>query len=412
MAPIKPIEWQDDSDAFTLAGDPSWSNYTVSTDVNMQQAGTVTLLGRANTQNRPQSHQAAYQLRASNSGAWSIVKVNSGGGVTTLSSGNRTALGLNTWHTLKLGFSGNTISASLDGAALATVTDASFTTGQIGLGVQGYQTDQFDNLTVTPNAAGNLAGVLKGQESGRCLDVPNATQTDGTTLALWDCTGGTNQQWTATPSKQLMVYGTKCLDAFGQGTADGTPVAIWTCTGGTNQQWTINPDGTVVGVQSGKCLEVAKHATTNSSPVDLWTCNGGANQKWFRGNTVGQLKGQESGRCVDLPAGNQTNGTRPALYDCNGGGNQDWTSTASGQLTVYDSKCLDIVGGTADGSAVDIWDCTGNANQQWTVNADGTIVNPASGKCLDATAHGTTNGTLLEIWTCTAGANQKWARTT
>jgi hypothetical protein len=35
--------------------------------------------------------------------------------------------------------------------------------------------------------------------SGRCLDDPNASTADGTQLVLWDCNGGTNQQWTALP---------------------------------------------------------------------------------------------------------------------------------------------------------------------------------------------------------------------
>ena len=282
VAPIQPINWQDDSDAFTLMGDPSWSNYTVSTDVDMQQAGTVTLLGRANTQTRPQNRQAAYQLRISDTGAWSIAKHDTSNNTTTLASGTAAALGTNTWHNLKLGFSGTQITASLDGTTLGTVIDGSYATGQIGLGVVGYQTDQFDNLSITPNGAGTSGAVLRGQESGRCVDVPNNTQTNGTAPALWDCNSGANQLWTASTAKQLQVYGNKCLDATGFGTADGTPVEIWDCNGGTNQQWTLNSDGTIVGVQSGKCLDVTAHATANGSPLELWTCGGGANQKWSR----------------------------------------------------------------------------------------------------------------------------------
>ncbi len=286
VAPVQPINWQDDSDAFTLIGDPSWANYTVSTDVNMQQAGTVTLLGRANTQLRPQNRQAAYQLRISNTGAWSIAKHTTTNATTTLTSGTRSGLGLNIWHNLKLGFSGTQITATLDGATLGTVNDGSYSTGQIGLGVVGYQTDQFDNLTVTPNAGPTpptqTVGVLRGQESGRCVDVPGATEANGTVVALWDCNVAANQSWTATSSKQLTVYGTKCLDASGAGTTDGTPVLIWDCTGGTNQQWTINADGTIVGVGSGKCLDATGHGTTNGTKLEIWTCNGGANQKWAR----------------------------------------------------------------------------------------------------------------------------------
>ncbi|MET8090518.1 ricin-type beta-trefoil lectin domain protein [Micromonospora sp. NPDC005220] len=284
VAPVQPINWQDDSEAFGLVGDTSWSNYTVSTDVNMQQAGTVTLLGRANTQLRPQNRQAAYQLRISNTGSWSIAKHTTSNTTTTLASGTRSALGLNTWHNIKLGFSGTQITATLDGATLGTVNDASYGAGQVGIGVVGYQTNQFDNLTVTPNGPGdgNVGGVLRGQESGRCVDVPGASQTNGTVVALWDCNGGTNQSWTAAASRQLTVYGNKCLDVNGAGTTDGTAVQIYDCSGGTNQQWNVNPDGTIVGVGSGKCLDATAHGTANGTLLQIWTCTGGPNQRWSR----------------------------------------------------------------------------------------------------------------------------------
>ncbi|MEV6846127.1 ricin-type beta-trefoil lectin domain protein [Actinoplanes sp. NPDC051411] len=282
VAPVQPIEWQDDSDAYALVGDPAWSNYTVSTDVDMQQAGTVTLLGRANTQNRPQSHQAAYQLRIGNTGAWSIARNSSGGALTTLTSGSHAALGLNTWHTIALGFSGNQITASLDGTVLGQVTDIAFTSGQAGFGVVGYQTDQFDNLRVTANTGGgNLAGVLRGQESGRCVDVPGGATANGTAVALWDCNSGSNQQWTLTTGRQLQSLG-KCLDVNGAGAADGTVVQLWDCNSGSNQQWTVNSDGTVVGAGSGKCLDATGHGTANGTAIEIWTCNGGSNQKWDR----------------------------------------------------------------------------------------------------------------------------------
>ena len=411
VAPVKPIEWQDDSDAFTLIGDPTWSNYTVSVDVDLQQAGTVELLGRANTQNRPQSHQAAYELRISDTGAWSIVKSTANGILTTLASGTHAGLGLHGWHTIALGFSGNQIAVAVDGALVGGATDTSYTTGQVGFGVVGYQTDQFDNLAVTPNPAGNLAGILKGRQSGRCADVPGGSQTNGTQITLYDCNGGANQSWTLTPQGQLQVYGSKCLDVKDAGTADGTAVQIWDCNNGGNQQWTVNADGSIVNTGSGKCLDATSLGTANNTPLEIWTCNNGDNQQWDRGSISAPIVGTQSGRCVDVPGFNQANGTRPTLYDCNGGTNQTWTSTNSDQLTVYDTKCLTVIGGaTADGTGVEIRDCDGASDQQWLVRSDGQIIGVGSGKCLDATAQGTANNTPLEIWTCNNGDNQKWRR--
>ncbi len=410
VTPVKPIEWQDDSDAFSLLGDTTWSDYTVKADVDLQQAGTVELLGRAGTQNRPQSHQAAYELRVADTGAWSIAKSSAGGSVTTLASGSRTALGTHAWHTLALGFSGDRITATVDGAALGSAVDDSYSAGQVGIGVAGYQTDQFDNLSVTANPPGNHGGILKGRQSGLCADVPASSQANGTQVALWDCNGGGNQAWTLTPAGQLTIYGgAKCLDVDGGGTADGTAVQIYDCNDTAAQQWTVGSDGTVVNPGSGKCLDATGGGTSPGTLLEVWGCNGGANQAWARGSTTGAIRGRQSGRCVDVPGFSQTDGTKPTLWDCNGGSNQTWTSTATNQLTVYDSKCLGVAGGAAaDGSAVEINDCSGAAAQQWRVRSDGTIVNVASGTCLDATANGTANSTPLDIWSCDNGDNQHW----
>ncbi|GLL08155.1 ricin-type beta-trefoil lectin domain protein [Dactylosporangium matsuzakiense] len=123
-------------------------------------------------------------------------------------------------------------------------------------------------------------GPLRGAGSNRCLDVSGQSQADGALVQIWDCHGGTNQQWTATAGNQLTVYGNKCLDA--PGTAAGTRVQSWTCHGGANQQWRLNSNGTITGVQSGLCLDVTGNGTANGTAVVLWTCNGGANQRWTR----------------------------------------------------------------------------------------------------------------------------------
>ncbi|HTJ36926.1 MAG TPA: glycoside hydrolase family 97 catalytic domain-containing protein [Dactylosporangium sp.] len=124
---------------------------------------------------------------------------------------------------------------------------------------------------------------LKGNQSGRCADVPGASQTSGTQLALWDCNGGANQAFALSGSKQLLVYGgSKCLDVAGASTAAGAKVQIWDCNGQTNQQWNVNADGTVVGVGSGMCLDATANGTANGTPLEIWTCNGGSNQQWGR----------------------------------------------------------------------------------------------------------------------------------
>ncbi|RQW99506.1 extracellular catalytic domain type 1 short-chain-length polyhydroxyalkanoate depolymerase [Micromonospora inaquosa] len=140
----------------------------------------------------------------------------------------------------------------------------------------------FDSTSPTAAPPGGTAAPLRNTGANRCLDVPSRSQTNGTQLTLWDCNGGTNQQWTPTATKQLQVYGTKCLDAEGAGTSPGTRVIIWDCNGGTNQQWNLNTDGTVTGVQSGLCLTPNAAGTANGTPVVLGSCNGTTSQRWTR----------------------------------------------------------------------------------------------------------------------------------
>ncbi|MEU4770192.1 RICIN domain-containing protein [Actinosynnema sp. NPDC023794] len=127
---------------------------------------------------------------------------------------------------------------------------------------------------------GTAQGSITSVQSGRCADVSGVSTANGSAVHLWDCHGGTNQRWTHTASKQLVVYGNKCLDAYGAGTTPGTQTVIWDCHGGTNQQWNVNSDGTITSVQSGLCVDAYGGGTANGTRIVLWTCNNGANQKW------------------------------------------------------------------------------------------------------------------------------------
>jgi non-reducing end alpha-L-arabinofuranosidase len=159
-----------------------------------------------------------------------------------------------------------------------------------GVMTSGYPSDATENsvqANITAAGYGSSSGSTggTGQEivgagSGRCIDVPNSSTSNGTQVQIWDCNGNGNQRFTYTSGKQLMVYGNKCLDANGQGTADGTTVIIWDCNGQSNQQWNVNSNGTITGVQSGKCLDANGAGTANGTKVIIWSCNGQSNQQW------------------------------------------------------------------------------------------------------------------------------------
>jgi len=120
-------------------------------------------------------------------------------------------------------------------------------------------------------------GTLVNQ--GKCFDVPNWNVANGTRIDIWDCNGGTNQNWVLGSDGTIRpAFNTnKCLDLPDWQTANGTFVDIWDCNGGTNQQWTLGTDSTLRGY-GGDCIDNPDWQTGNGTDFDYWTCNGGSNQ--------------------------------------------------------------------------------------------------------------------------------------
>lgn len=120
---------------------------------------------------------------------------------------------------------------------------------------------------------------IVGAQSNRCVDIPNASTTNGTQAQLWDCAQRTSQAFTRTSAGELKVNG-KCLEASGSGTANGTRAVIWDCTGGANQRWNVNTNGTITNAHNGLCLDANGRGTANGTQIILWACSGATNQSW------------------------------------------------------------------------------------------------------------------------------------
>ncbi|MCZ7421999.1 non-reducing end alpha-L-arabinofuranosidase family hydrolase [Verrucosispora sp. WMMA2121] len=167
----------------------------------------------------------------------------------------------------------------------------------------------------TPPPSGS-ANEIVGSQSGRCVDVPNASRDNGTRVQLYDCNKQTNQSWTYTSNKQLRVYGDMCLDAGGSG--NGAAIQIYSCHSGTNQQWNVNSNGTISGVQSGRCLDV--WSTSNGAQVQLYDCHGQPNQQ-FRLNPLGGP--------TTPPTTTPPTTTPPPTGTCNLPSSYRWSSTGA-----------------------------------------------------------------------------------
>jgi chitinase len=156
------------------------------------------------------------------------------------------------------------------------------------------------------------------------------------------------------------------------------------------------------GTLSDSCSGTSQSAYQFTSTFNKLTGGTGTNP----GGATGQITGY-GGRCVDVAGASTANGAAIQLYDCNGTNAQQWTVATDGSLRSL-GKCLDVAAaGTANGTQIQLYDCNGTGAQTWQ-RSGSTLVNPASGRCLDATGPSSANGTRLQIWDCTGGANQQW----
>jgi hypothetical protein len=175
----------------TVIGDPaSWRNYTASVDTHLGNASWAELLGRMDGEY--QSSLSGIHLRLNSDGSWQLYDETLTGGQTanaaacgpsnpscpttagsggsrpsvrhsTLASGHlapasgsaspsasSSSSAASGWHRLGLRFSGDTVTAYVDGKSVVSVNDGTHATGQVGLAVSPWDNAEFDNLSVTP----------------------------------------------------------------------------------------------------------------------------------------------------------------------------------------------------------------------------------------------------------------------
>jgi alpha-galactosidase len=161
----------------------------------------------------------------------------------------------------------------------ASTNATSTTSGAVSASVPGHGTVVY-RVSGGGAASPPVTFRLRGDASGRCLDVSQGSAVNGTQMIIWDCHSGANQQFVQA-GQALQILG-KCLDIPANATP-GTRVQIWDCNGGTNQQWTFNGDATINSLRFPTlCLDINLAATANGSAVIVWTCHGAANQRWAR----------------------------------------------------------------------------------------------------------------------------------
>ncbi|WP_430782552.1 family 16 glycoside hydrolase [Actinoplanes sp. G11-F43] len=131
-----------------FAGDTSWANYSVQARVKAtafgSSAGVVALTARAAGSTK------MYRLSLTGANRIQLETMN-GSAVTVLGSLNQT-VSTGTFYTLRLSFSGSTISGSVNGASVGSATDSTVTAGRIGLLTE-HAAGRFDDIVVDDGAS-------------------------------------------------------------------------------------------------------------------------------------------------------------------------------------------------------------------------------------------------------------------
>jgi hypothetical protein len=147
----KPVAWSPLPDPFTLAGDATWTDYTISADAHFISDSPAAIMGRIDSSDVFRDGDArwpsGYVFRVKPDGSWELFSACYKQPLATYASGS-VALDRQQWHRMALGFQGTTVTVSLDGKTLATVESTAHSAGMIGLGTE-WNHVQFDNLSVT-----------------------------------------------------------------------------------------------------------------------------------------------------------------------------------------------------------------------------------------------------------------------
>ncbi|MBM9509258.1 ricin-type beta-trefoil lectin domain protein [Actinacidiphila acididurans] len=226
------------------------------------------------------------------------------------------------------------------------------------------------------------AGEGSGWTSGQSSTAPLSWSDTARTLTI----GAQSGSWTGAPTSRSYTLRLSNANAPTAVSVDGTQVP--------ETDWSWNPNRRTVTVTTAALPLNSAHTVT---------LTGSATANPATGEVIG-----DGGGCLDVRGGTAADGTALQLWGCNHTGAQQFALQADNTLRVL-GTCV-TAGGTADRTPVALGSCTtGSAAQTWTHRSDGSLLNPASGRCLDVPDGTTTPGAVqLQIYDCNGTAAQAW----
>jgi len=151
----------------------------------------------------------------------------------------------------------------------------------------GYSTDGTNFTVIQPDYNSETFGTPIHYRSvfrpDACVD--NAAGGQGTQFTVWECSdSNVNQKIVRGPNDSIIMANTGlCMDVAGASQSNAGPVHQWPCHGGENQKWIYNSDDKTIRPKHApnKCLDVLGWNRANGAKLGIWDCEGRANQQWF-----------------------------------------------------------------------------------------------------------------------------------
>lgn len=188
---------------------------------------------------------------------------------------------------------------SADGQSWTSIgsTSVSFSNTQFlgGLAVTAHN-NSLANTATFSNVSLSSAPIVSGSTytivcvlSGKAVDDPSSSTTQGQQMEQWGVNGYANQRWTATQQANgtwsfLNASSGLALCVSGNSTAQGAAVVQSSWTGAAGQEWNLTPvgDGSYkfVNAGSGMLMDDSNNSTADGALLLQWTDNGGSNQHW------------------------------------------------------------------------------------------------------------------------------------
>lgn len=259
-------------------------------------------------------------------------------------------------------------------------------TDYVDSGRQSPLTQLTVNVAAGANGAFSLyqdAGEGTGYQRGESTSAPLAWNEAARTLTIGAQTGG----YPGAPTSRAYTLRLSNSAAPTAVAVDGVQVP--------ETAWSWNPDRRIVTVTTAALPLGTAHTVT---------LTGSSSANPASGEVLGA-----GGLCLDVRGGASADGTPVQLYTCNHTPAQQVSYRSDSTVRVL-GKCL-TAGGTANNAAVAIATCSGAPTQAWIHRSGpyGTLLNPASGRCLDVPGANTTPGAVqLQLYDCNTTPAQRW----